>query len=141
MDYRVACWATENLSPSGLKAWLRLVTFFRNDRPIPKISERRLAQITGLSAGSAHKALMELRQVLVFAGDDPQEPIEATAGEHQGGCSQHEQGAQNVSMGGGAQIMSKNAQIMSRSAQEMSKTAQEMSTILFLFKKKNKNKK
>ena len=98
LDYRVACWATKNLSAAGLRAWLRLVTYFRNDRPIPEISERRLAQITGLSVGAAHKVFMELRQVLVFAGDDPQEPIEATAGELQSGCSQPEQGAHDVSM-------------------------------------------
>ncbi|MCP9868655.1 hypothetical protein KBZ33_20620 [Cyanobium sp. Cruz-8D1] len=81
MDYRVACWATENLSAAGLRAWLRLVTYFRNDRPIPEISARRLAQITGLSVGGAHKVFGELRELLRFANDEVDESPKETAGD------------------------------------------------------------
>jgi hypothetical protein len=81
MDYRVACWATENLSAAGLRAWLRLVTYFRNDRPIPEISARRLAQIAGLSVGGAHKVFGELRELLRFADDQGDESPEEAAGD------------------------------------------------------------
>ena len=81
VDHRVACWATENLSPSGLKAWLRLVTYFRNDRPIPPLSARRLARIAGLSLGTAHKVLGELRELLRFSDDEEVASSEQTAGD------------------------------------------------------------
>jgi hypothetical protein len=67
LDHARACWATEALSPSGLRAWLRLLTHFRNDRAIPRLSARRLAQIAGLSLGAAHRVLKELSLVLVFS--------------------------------------------------------------------------
>ena len=73
IDHRVACWAPHTLSGAGLRAWLRLLTHFRNDRPIPQLSARRLALITGLSLGSAHKVLPELRKVLRFAEDDEED--------------------------------------------------------------------
>ena len=96
LDHRVACWATQTLSAAGLRAWLRLLTHFRNDRPIPQLSARRLAQIAGLSVGAAHKVLKELRQVLVFAQEEPEQPAKAAAAAPDGGCSRHERGVHEM---------------------------------------------
>jgi hypothetical protein len=107
LDFGRACWATETLSPSGLRAWLRLLTHYRNDRPIPRLSERRLARIAGLSSGAAHKVLKELQAVLVFSGaaaseDEAEAPATAPArGAHDmnAGCSRDERGADDGSSG------------------------------------------
>ena len=107
LDFGRACWATETLSPSGLRAWLRLLTHYRNDRSIPRLSERRLARIAGLSAGAAHKVLKELQAVLAFTGagsseqEDQAPAITPAVGGHDrnAGCSRHERGAHDVSSG------------------------------------------
>ena len=67
LDHGRACWATDNLSAVGLRAWLRLLTYFRNDRPIPRLSIRELARITGLALSSAHKVSKELEPVVRFS--------------------------------------------------------------------------
>lgn len=101
LDHRVAVWATETLSSAGLRAWLRLLTHYRNDRPLPQLSERALARIAGLSAGAAHKVRKELRPLLVFSGEVGAEEAAAIGpplvpGSH---CSQDGQGAHSVSSG------------------------------------------
>lgn len=69
LDYGRSCWATDHLSAAGLRAWLRLLTYFRNDRLIPRLSTRELARIAGLALSTAHKVAKELEPVLRFAGE------------------------------------------------------------------------
>ncbi|MCP9841417.1 hypothetical protein KBY93_12345 [Synechococcus sp. J7-Johnson] len=69
LDYGRSCWATDHLSAAGLRAWLRLLTYFRNDRLIPRLSTRELARIAGLALSTAHKVAKELAPVLRFAGE------------------------------------------------------------------------
>ena len=54
LDYGRSCWATDHLSAAGLRAWLRLLTYFRNDRLIPRLSTRELARIAGVALSTAH---------------------------------------------------------------------------------------
>ena len=103
LDHRIACWATDNLSAAGLRAWLRLLTHHRNDRAIPRPSVRRLAQIAGLSLGAAHKVLQELATVLTFAGEELEGrpegepgPSEAVCPRPGQGCSRHERGVHDM---------------------------------------------
>ncbi len=69
LDYGRSCWATDHLSAAGLRAWLRLLTYFRNDRLIPRLRTRELARIAGLALSTAHKVAKELEPVLRFAGE------------------------------------------------------------------------
>jgi len=67
IDYARASWACDRLSSSALRCWLRLLTYFRNDRPIPAQSSRSLARIAGVSQASARKALSELLPLVAFS--------------------------------------------------------------------------
>jgi hypothetical protein len=67
IDYARASWACDRLSSSALRCWLRLLTYFRNDRPIPLPTHRRLARIAGVSKASARKALAELLPLVAFS--------------------------------------------------------------------------
>ena len=67
IDYARASWACDRLSSSALRCWLRLLTYFRNDRPIPLPTHRRLARIAGVSKASARKALSELLPLVAFS--------------------------------------------------------------------------
>jgi len=67
IDYARASWACDRLSSSALRCWLRLLTYFRNDRPIPAQSSRSLARIAGVSQASARKALAELLPLVAFS--------------------------------------------------------------------------
>ena len=67
IDYARASWACDRMSSSALRCWLRLLTYFRNDRPIPLPTHRSLARIAGVSKASARKALSELLPLVAFS--------------------------------------------------------------------------
>ena len=75
IDYARASWACDRLSSSALRCWLRLLTYFRNDRPIPAQSSRSLARIAGVSQASARKALAELLPLVAFSMPDAEDEL------------------------------------------------------------------
>ena len=92
IDYARASWACDRLSSSALRCWLRLLTYFRNDRPIPLPTHRRLARIAGVSKASARKALSELLPLVAFSQplldeDEEQETGPDTGGQKRTGPS------------------------------------------------------
>ncbi len=76
IDYARASWACDRLSSSALRCWLRLLTYFRNDRPIPAQSSRSLARIAGVSQASARKALAELLPLVAFSMPDSEDELD-----------------------------------------------------------------
>ena len=76
IDYARASWACDRMSSSALRCWLRLLTYFRNDRPIPAQSSRSLARIAGVSQASARKALAELLPLVAFSMPDAEDELE-----------------------------------------------------------------
>ena len=76
IDYARASWACDRLSSSALRCWLRLLTYFRNDRPIPAQTTRSLARIAGVSQASARKALAELLPLVAFSMPDAEDELE-----------------------------------------------------------------
>ncbi|MCX5943657.1 MAG: hypothetical protein NTU65_11500 [Cyanobacteria bacterium] len=92
IDYARASWACDRLSSSALRCWLRLLTYFRNDRPIPLPTHRRLAPIAGVPKASARKALSELLPLVAFSQplldeDEEQETGPDTGGQKRTGPS------------------------------------------------------
>ena len=85
IDYARASWACDRLSSSALRCWLRLLTYFRNDRPIPLPTHRRLARIAGVSKASARKALSELLPLVAFSQPLLDEDEELETGPESGG--------------------------------------------------------
>ena len=75
IDYARASWACDRLSSSALRCWLRLLTYFRNDRPIPTQTTRSLARIAGVSQASARKALAELLPLVAFSMPDAEDEL------------------------------------------------------------------
>jgi len=75
IDYARASWACDRMSSSALRCWLRLLTYFRNDRPIPAQSSRSLARIAGVSQASARKALAELLPLVAFSMPDSEDEL------------------------------------------------------------------
>ena len=76
IDYARASWACDRMSSSALRCWLRLLTYFRNDRPIPAQTTRSLARIAGVSQASARKALAELLPLVAFSMPDAEDELE-----------------------------------------------------------------
>ena len=76
IDYARASWACDRMSSSALRCWLRLLTYFRNDRPIPAQSSRSLARIAGVSQASARKALAELLPLVAFSMPDSEDELD-----------------------------------------------------------------
>ena len=92
IDYARASWACDRMSSSALRCWLRLLTYFRNDRPIPLPTHRSLARIAGVSKASARKALSELLPLVAFSQplldeDEEQETGPDTGGQKRTGPS------------------------------------------------------
>ena len=85
IDYARASWACDRLSSSALRCWLRLLTYFRNDRPIPLPTHRSLARIAGVSKASARKALSELLPLVAFSQPLLDEDEEQETGPDTGG--------------------------------------------------------
>ena len=85
IDYARASWACDRLSSSALRCWLRLLTYFRNDRPIPLPTHRSLARIAGVSKASARKALSELLPLVTFSQPLLDEDEELETGPESGG--------------------------------------------------------
>ncbi len=85
IDYARASWACDRMSSSALRCWLRLLTYFRNDRPIPLPSHRSLARIAGVSKASARKALCELLPLVAFCQPLLDEDEEQETGPESGG--------------------------------------------------------
>ncbi len=85
IDYARASWACDRMSSSALRCWLRLLTYFRNDRPIPLPTHRSLARIAGVSKASARKALSELLPLVAFSQPLLDEEEEQETGPESGG--------------------------------------------------------
>ena len=85
IDYARASWACDRMSSSALRCWLRLLTYFRNDRPIPLPTHRSLARIAGVSKASARKALCELQPLVAFCQPLLDEDEELETGPESGG--------------------------------------------------------
>ena len=75
IDYARASWACDRMSSSALRCWLRLLTYFRNDRPIPAQTTRSMARIAGVSQASARKALAELLPLVAFSMPDAEDEL------------------------------------------------------------------
>jgi len=119
LDYGRFCWAFNNLSAAGARAWLALLTYYRNDRAIPRPSTRKLARIAGVSQASARKALAELLPLVDFSlpaaeeqegeqGSDPAEQ-QTLSRDQASGAAEHKNLSQEVPKTAGEQkVLSEN---------------------------------
>lgn len=132
IDYARASWACDRLSSSALRCWLRLLTYFRNDRPIPLPTHRRLARIAGVSKASARKALVELLPLVAFSQPLLEEEEELETAPNTGGQKRTTE-AEGSSGGGqkrtsASDLPARNGQKMTAAATPLSEGEQKMLT-------------